>query len=330
MLIILGTDVSKKTLDSHLLGASDDEKGMKKHVPNTPPGFTSLLEWVHQKTGVEPAQLSVVMEATGPYHEAFAQAMFDAGCQVVVANPVRVKYFARSEGIRTKNDQIDARVLACYGRKNPTLRRWQPPAAEYGQLTALIKRREALERDLQRERNRYEKVTVNDPDPQILESFQRTEDFLAAEIEKLTQAIEQHMACHAVLQDDYNLLQSIPGVGPVVALIMVALLQHGERFDSAPQAAAYLGLNPVEVRSGSSVHAPARLSKVGPARWRAKLYLPAVSATQCNPDIKALYQRLTAHGKPPMVAVGAAMRKLVHICFGVIKHQSAYKSQVPA
>ncbi len=330
MLIILGTDVSKKTLDSHLLRAGDEEKGLKKSVPNTPQGFASLLAWVQKKTGVEPTQLYVVMEATGPYHEAFAQAMFDAGCQVAVANPARVKYFAQSEGVRTKNDQVDAWVLACYGRKNPTLRRWQPTAAEYAQLTALIKRREALERDLQRERNRYEKVTVNDPDPLILESFQRTEDFLATEIEQLTQCIDQHMARHAVLQDDYQLLQSIPGVGPVVALIMVALLQHGERFDSAPQVAAYLGLNPIEVRSGSSVHAPARLSKVGPARWRAKLYMPAVTAAQCNPDINALYQRLIAHGKPPMVAVGAAMRKLVHICFGVIKHQSAYKSQISA
>ncbi len=79
MLIILGTDVSKKTLDSHLLRAGDEEKGLKKSVPNTLQGFASLLEWVHKKTGVEHAQIYVVMEATGPYHEAFAQAMFEAG-----------------------------------------------------------------------------------------------------------------------------------------------------------------------------------------------------------------------------------------------------------
>ena len=330
MLMILGTDVSKKTLDSHLLRDDEDEKGLPKRVPNTPEGFASLLAWVQTKTGAEPGQLYVVMEATGPYHEAFAQAMLTAGCQVVVANPARVKYFARSEGIRTKTDPVDARVLACYGRKNPRLRRWQPEAPEYRQLKALLMRREALERDLQRERNRSEKATVNTPEPWLLESFQRTEDFLQAEIAQLTEQLAQHLARHPVLEQDRQLLQSIPGVGPVVAVMMVALLQHGARFDSASQAAAYLGLTPIEVHSGSSVHQPAQLSKVGPARWRAKLYLPAVAAAQHNPDVKALYQRLCARGKPKMAALGAAMRKLVHICFGVIKHQSVYQPQISA
>ena len=330
MLIILGTDVSKKTLDSHLLRDDQDEKGLSKRVPNTPEGFASLLAWVEAKTTAVPSQLYVVMEATGPYHEAFAQAMVRAGCQVVVANPARVKYFARSEGIRTKTDPVDARVLACYGRKNPRLRRWQPEAPEYCQLKALLTRRDALERDLQRERNRYEKATINVPAPWLLESFQRTEDFLRSEIAQLTQQIEQHLANHPVLQHDRQLLQSIPGVGPVVAVMMVALLQHGARFDSAPQAAAYLGLTPIEVHSGSSVHQPAHLSKIGPARWRAKLYLPAVVAAQHNPDVNALYQRLRARGKSKMAALGAAMRKLVHICFGVIKHQAVYQSQISA
>lgn len=328
MLIILGTDVSKRKLDNHLFRNEQDEKGLKKSVANTPEGFVELVKWIEQKTAALPSQIYVVMEATGPYHEAFAETMHQLGAAVVVANPARVKHFGRSEGIRTKNDQIDARLLACYARKNLALRRWKPTAPEYRQLDHLIKRREALEADRQRERNRYEKVTTHRPDPQIQASFERTEAFLKTELAKLDQQIDQLIEQHPKLRHDRKLLRSIPGVGPVIAVIMLVLLQHGERFESASQLAAYLGLNPVETQSGSSVRQPARLSKIGPARWRAKLYLPAVAASQCNPDVKALYQRLVARGKSKMLAIGAAMRKLVHICFGVIKHQSVYQSQI--
>jgi transposase len=330
MLIVLGTDVSKKKLDNHLFRHETDLKGLKKSVSNDAQGFSELVKWIEQKTGASPTQIYVVMEATGPYHEAFAETMHQLGAAVVVANPTRVKHFGQSEGIRTKNDQIDARLLACYARKNPTLRRWKPTPEEYRQLEGLIKRRETLEADRQRERNRYEKVSIRRPDPQIKASFERAETFLNAEIAEIDQQIEQLIEQHPTLQRDRKLLRSIPGVGPVIAVIMLALLQHGERFDSAPQLAAYLGLNPVGAQSGTSVHQPAHLSKVGPARWRAKLYLPAVVASQHNPDVRDLYQRLVSRGKSKMSAIGAAMRKIVHICFGVIKNQSVYQPQISA
>ncbi len=133
---------------------------------------------------------------------------------------------------------------------------------------------------------------------------------------------------HPTLQHDHQLLQSIPGVGPVLATFMVALLYHGERFDSAAQVAAYVGLIPVEYQSGTSVRKPPRLSKAGPALLRAKLYWPAVVASRHNPDVRHLYQRLLARGKCKMAAIGAAMRKLLHICFGVIKHQTPYQPQI--
>ena len=121
-----------------------------------------------------------------------------------------------------------------------------------------------------------------------------------------------------------NLLQSIPGVGPQVGGNMLSVLS-GHHFESAEQLAAYLGLVPVEKQSGSSVHGRAKLSKAGPARMRAVLYMAAVVAKRCNPHVKAVYDRLLARGKTKMSALGAAMRKLVHLCFGVIKTQQPYQ-----
>ena len=86
---------------------------------------------------------------------------------------------------------------------------------------------------------------------------------------------------------------------------------------------------PVERQSGSSVLGRARLSKAGPARIRAVLYMAAVVAKRCNPHVKAVYERLLGRGKSKMSALGAAMRKLVHLCFGVIKTQKPYQQSYP-
>lgn len=120
------------------------------------------------------------------------------------------------------------------------------------------------------------------------------------------------------------LLQSIPGVGDKVGGARLAVL-HTHAFVSAEQTAAYIGLTPVERQSGSSLNARPRLSKNGPARLRATLYMGAVVAIRFNPHVKAQYQRLLAKGKSKMAALGAAMRKLVHLCFGVLKNQIPYQ-----
>jgi transposase len=135
----------------------------------------------------------------------------------------------------------------------------------------------------------------------------------------------QQVAHPTWLKEDLQLLTSIPAVGPQVGSNMLSVLRS-HHFDSAEQLAAYLGLVPIERQSGSSVHGRARLSKAGPARVRAVLYMAAVVATRHNPHIKALYARLLAKGKAKMAALGAAMRKLVHLCFGVIKTRKPYQA----
>ncbi len=92
-------------------------------------------------------------------------------------------------------------------------------------------------------------------------------------------------------------------------------------FKSASEVASYVGLNPIEKRSGKTEYRRPRLSKAGNGNWRQALYFPAVVAVKWNPDVQALYERLLAKGKTKMCAPGAAMRKLIHICFGVLKHQ---------
>jgi transposase len=325
----LGIDVSKKKLDVALLLEPETLKKRQKKVANTPAGFAQLIAWGSKHTGAAPGELHAVMEATGPYHEALAEALYAAGWGVSVINPKALKDFAKGLGIKAKNDAMDAVTIARYGALAKPAP-WQPPPPEVRQLTALLRRLQAVETDLQRERNRLEKARLSQANaPSVIDSIERGIDYLVAEQQRLQKGVDDHIDRHPRLKDDRNHLLSIPGIGRVLSALMVMLLQSGERFTSAAQFASYLGVIPTEHRSGSSVRERPHLSKLGPASVRAKLYMAALVATRYNPDVRAFYERLLARGKCKMAALGAAMRKLAHICFGVIKNQTDFQSQIP-
>lgn len=322
-MFFIGIDVSKAKLDCSLLLDVASAKRRAKSVANTPSGVSELLTWC-AKHHAFPHELHAILEGTGGYHEQAALALSDAGVTVSIVNPAQVKDFGRSLGVRTKTDGVDSLVLARYGALlNP--RPWMPPAQEARALQALLSRREAIAQDLQRECNRLEKVDATETPSIIRQSILDSIAFLEKQRAKLQQDIDDHINKHPNLKADRELLISIPAVGPQVGNHLLAVM-HNHQFQSAEQLAAYLGLVPVERQSGSSILSRPRLSKAGPARIRAILYMAAIVGTQHNPHIKALYQRLQARGKTKMSALGAAMRKLVHLCFGVLNTRQPYQA----
>ncbi len=321
---VIGIDVSKLKLDCAWL--SENNKLKVKVFSNSLSGWSELLEWSLGQSGLSLSQMHFVMEATGIYHEQLAIYLYDRGTTVSVVNPAQVKFYGQSLGIRTKNDKKDSVVLARYGI-NEKPRLWQPEDLEIRTLKALLARLDSVEKDLQRERNRQEKAIVSQAPLVVLGSLKQMVTTLDAERQQLEKMIEEHINSHKQLKGNKALLESIPGVGKVIATRMLMVI-GSRQFDSASQCAAYLGLVPIQHESGSSVRGRSRLSKAGNPVIRAKLYMAAVVATTYNPDVKALYVRLTGSGKSKMSALGAAMRKLVQICFGVLKHQQPYHPQV--
>ena len=319
---VIGCDVSKNKLDVALLLKLEPLKLRSKVVSNDHAGCVVLIEWACRQANCRPQQLHVVMEATGVYHEAAAYALAEAGVDVSVANPAQVRDFAKGLALRNKTDALDRVVLARYGATvKPPL--WQAPAAEVVELKALLGRLEAIEADLQRESNRLEKARVSMTPRVVLDSLHESLVFLEQQKQALLKRIDDHIDTYPRLAHDRQLLESIPAIGRKTANRMLCLL-HGRAFSAAAAAAAYVGLVPIQHRSGSSVYRPPHLSKAGPSALHAALYMPAVVAIRNNPDVQALYQRLVAAGKSKMSAIGAAMRKLVHICFGVLKNQQPY------
>jgi len=326
IMIYVGIDVSKEKLDCAWLRNIETDKVKSKVFNNNAKGFQTLIEWLERNTQQSLEKVHFIMEATSIYHELLAYTLHETGAKISVVNPAHVRDYAKSLGTRIKTDKKDSVILARYGAtQSPNA--WQPEAVEIRQLKALIARHEAIEKDIQREINRLEKAQITQVSIEVIGSMQTVIAQLSAEKERIRKLIDDHIDQHPQLKLDRKYLESIPSVGPVVSRYMVALFRS-RNFTSAKQYSAFIGLNPVTYESGSSVRGRSRLSKTGNAKIRAKLYMAAIVAIKHNPDIKQQYERLLRKGKTKMAALCAAMRKLVQICFGVLKHQTQYQSQV--
>jgi len=322
---MIGIDVSKDKLDCAWINDSAARKVKNKVFSNNPSGHHLLIAWAIKHSQAPVEVLHFVMEATGVYHEAVAYALYQAGAQVSVVNPAQIHAHAKSLGVRSKTDKRDSVVIARFGYSHQP-RLWQPEPEAMRTLKALISRLEALDKDIQRERNRLEKAQIAQPTGEVVDSIRTVLQQLQTERQRIEDLVNRHIDQHPTLKQDRQLLETIPGIGPILSRLMITLLRS-RAFESAPQCAAFVGLVPRHHESGTSVRARPRLSKTGNPMIRAKLYMAAIVSIQHNPDIKQHYERLLKKGKARMSALGAAMRKLVHICFGVIKHQQPYRPQ---
>lgn len=323
----VGIDVSKAKLDVLWMRDPTSGKIKTRVFENDMRAIKALVQWLQKQTRAAPQDILVTLEATGVYHENVAEALYEAGCQVLVANPARVKAYARSEGQMHKADKQDAATLAWFGRdKGHRQPLWQPPAPEVRELRAMLRRLAALEKDLQREQNRLEKATIEPISPRVKQSIQQMISALKEEIRQLRRDIDDHIDRHPGMKADRQRLLSIPGIADENAPhLMVAY--YSRDFTSARDWSAFMGLVPRHEHSGTSVNKPARIGHGGFQLLRKKLYMAAVTAKTHNPDVRALAQRLSARGKPGMSIVIAAMRKLIHIAYGVLKNQQEYRPQ---
>ena len=313
----IGIDVSKDTLDACFLPA--DGKPRSRSFRNDPAGHADLLGWA---TDCCPAAVAVgfCLESTGAYGEALATALAEAGRHVSVVNPARIKYAGLLRGQGNKTDKADATLIAEYAqRERPPA--WRPPTAEVRELQALMRRRDDLRQLAAGEKGRLAAPGLTTAAPR---SLRRTVAFLEKEAGRLQDQADALVAASEKLTADRALLESIPGIGAVTAAILLAELPAPAHFASAQQAAAYAGLAPREYRSGASVRKRTRLSKAGNARLRKALYLPTLTAIRFNPLLRGFLERLVAAGKARMAAVGACMRKLLMIAYGVLKSRAPF------
>lgn len=302
----LGIDVSKLKLDVVLLLVAGQHCAS---FPNTSAGFKALLQWLARF----PQPVRVCLEATGTYSLPVARFLQAQGLRVSIVNPMAVHFFARTQMSRNKTDAHDAALIARYSQQHQP-RSWQPPSAAQEQLQALVRAREQLLDSRVLAQQHLESA------PKSVGSFFKVQiRQLDRQILRLEQQLQQSLQEHPSLAQAVKLLTSIPGIGTITAVTVLAIIPPIDQLDSARQLAAFAGVTPCQRQSGTFT-GKTHLSKFGHRRLRKALYFPALAALRSNRRVQALAIRLAQKGKSKMVIVGAAMRLLTHLIFGVLKN----------
>jgi transposase len=311
---VLGIDLAKLTFDVTLLTTSGAQH--YHSFPNTPEGFTQLQAWLTHH-GV--TQVHACMEATNIYWEALATWLHAQGHIVSVVNPARIKGYAQAIMQRNKTDKLDSAIIAAFcATHHPAA--WQPLTEAQRRLRALVRHRDDLLQTHLQQQNRLRDTT----DSLVVASLKVVLETLASQLEAVERAIKEHVQAHAELRANLELLTSIVGIGVITATKLLAEFADLEQYDSAKAAAADAGVTPRHFESGTSVRRRSQMSKLGKAGIRAALYWPAITAMRHCPAFKTFGERLAARGKAKKVVIGAVMRKLIHIIYGVIKHRTPY------
>lgn len=311
---IVGIDLAKLTFDATLLTSS----GAQHHhtFANTPAGFTQFATWLKR---FKVSQAHLCMEATNIYWEALAAWGHAQGYTVSVVNPARIKGHALASMQRNKTDKLDSLVIADFCRAHRP-QAWEPMSDAQRHLRALLRLRDDLLQTQLQQQNRLRDTT----DALVRRVLQSVLTAISTELQELERRITAHVAAQAELAAELALLASVVGIGALTAAKVLAEMPDLASYASAKAAAADTGVTPSHFESGTSVRRRPRMSKVGKAGLRAALYWPAITAMTRCPGFRAFAEALAKRGKPKKVIIGAVMRKLMHVMYGVLKHRTPY------
>lgn len=315
-MIILGIDISKKQLDVALI---KEGKLQNKIFTNCSQGFNQLDIWVKKCGDIE---IFACMEATGFYGELLAEFLYSKGYNVSIVNPFCIKAYAQSKLSRHKTDKKDSSIIAEYALcQNPRL--WKPYDHNSKELRELYRCSQALKVQLNEVTNHLENPTLSKI---VIKTWRTLQLNIQKQIKEIEKSLIDLIARNDSLQQDYHNLQTIPGISKTTSIAIIAEVPNYSSFKNARQLAAFAGLTPKQRISGSSVRGKSKLSKIGSNALRKALYFPAIVAKKYNPIIRSFCNSLVDKGKHSMVIIGAAMRKLLHIIYGILKNKVPFNT----
>ena len=311
--IFVGIDVAKAQLDIAVCGAEE----AAWNVLHTPAGLQKLGKRLQAL-----APTRVVLEATGGLEREICNVLSEYALPVVLLNPQRVREFARATGQLAKTDEIDARVLADFAQKlRPEVRAL--PSQEQQKLDALLVRRRQVVDMITAEKNRRQQAPAL-----IAQEIDEHIAFLDRRLAVLNDDLHAQIQKNTQWQMRAALLQSVPGVGPVLSLTLQAALPELGTLDRG-KIAVLVGVAPLNRDSGAS--RGRRTTWGGRGDVRSVLYMATLTAVRFNPVLRAFYEQLVARGKLKKVAIVACMRKLLTILNSILRHDTTWSPNfVPA
>jgi len=317
----VGIDVSSASLDVCVRNGQSQQSFI---INNEVKG---IRKFFRQYTG---QQLVIAMENTGRYNWFLYEVLAELPHQVFVVAPLHLK---KSMGlVRGKNDKIDAVRIALFIEKNQSeLKAWKPAAPAIQKLKILLTERNArikTKRQLLKQQHDYSKMKKLGLDKPLLKLNEQLMAQIDKQIIQLESQITKTIEANEQLNRQATLMQSIPGVGKVLAWMMLAKTEGFTLIDDARKMACYSGVVPFEHQSGTSIKGRHRVSTYADKSIKSILHLAAMSAIRLNNDLKQYYQRKVAEGKNKMSVLNAVRNKIIHRIFAVIKSEEMYKNHL--
>ena len=313
--VFVGIDVSKKELSISMIV---NNKSYYCSVVNNKDGFKEFAKWLRS---YKVDKVIACMESTGIYGIAFANYLFKQNHQVSIVNPACINAYAKSKLSRHKTDKVDSKIIAEYASKYelkpyiPT----DPAILELRNLYNCIENLNTQYRKFQNYLESREHLCSG-----VIKIYEKLCSNLLQEVAKLEQRIDKILEDNTILKEKINNIQTIPGIGKKTSIAVISSVSDMSIFENGRQFAAFAGLTPKEYQSGTSVHKRSKISKMGSSRLRKALFFPAMTAMKYNPLMKDFAAKLKLRGKCGKVILVAIMRKLAHIIFGLIKHNTVF------
>jgi transposase len=316
---IIGADLSKKSIDlvCHLL---------KSHIQieNSVTGFKNLMQWLRQQK-INPYETMIVMEHTGLYSYCFEKFLHQHQMVFCKVNALAIK---RSIGlVRGKTDKLDAARIAAYGYEKRDKLTIDVPASDalkrlqmlHSTRERLVKQRASLACAIKEYRHIgiAEKDVLMQTQLQLIKNFDR-------QIEKLMTEIESIIDQQEPLKQNFHLLQSIKGVGKILAVTAIIKTYNFNRFSNARKFACFCGTAPFEHSSGTSIKKKSRVSHLADKQMKSLLDLSAKSAIQYDKELREYYLKRTEGGKSKMSTINVVRNKILYRMFAVIKRQTPF------
>lgn len=311
----IGIDISKLTFDVCFINEFGNEIYSKYNYNHS--GISNFINSI-------PSDSHCVMESTGVYHTRLAYALFDAGIEVSIINPLVAKNYSRMLMKRTKTDKADASLLRSYAETlDEQLEIWEPSDDSYIVMQQLLKAIELLEKSLIGFRNQLEAIENSYIKGKlVIKTIKNHIKTIENNIKKLN--IEMQELLHKEQGDLLKRIKTIPGVGDKVVTNVIVATRGLKKFNNYRQISSYFGLSPRQYESGSSVKGKASICKMGMSRIRKLLYLAALSASRYNDACANLYNRLIEKGKPKKLALIAVANKLIKQIFAIAKSNKSF------
>lgn len=318
----VGVDMSKKDFSVCFIVYTIDGKtiikGTKKFY-NTASGFKKFIEWTNKKS-VSKVKMRVVVEATGVYHEQFAHFIHDnTDYYLSVELPTKTKNYAKSLNVKTKTDQVDAKILGILGVERD-LREWEPISKHLRTLRQLTRHKTRLQDHKTMVNNQlHAHLHTHQPNKKITAQFKKQLKQLDKQIEDVVKLIEDAIALDCDVQERIDKVCQIKGVKMATAASIIAETGGFALFTSRAQLISFAGYDIVQRESGSSVKGQTKISKKGNKYIRRALYMPAMTASQWEPCCQVLSQRIVERTRIPMKANVAVQRKLLVLIYTIYK-----------